>query len=568
MKGADLGETDGKLVLDFNFSYNPSCSYDPSWVCPLAPPANRLAVAVGAGEKHRLMSDLEALRSEISELDRRLLELLNRRLELVAAVRDHKDAAGERWIDPEREAELVQALVAANPGPISERGVTSIFSAVLDVLKQEVAADRRAPTPPATASDRPRAVERLAVVGTGLVGTSVALAAGRAGTRCRGFDADPGVLDGAAARGAVEPVSSLAEAVADAELVVVAVPVGAAPAVVQEALDAAGGDTVVTDVASTKRPLASLVDPRFVPGHPVHAVLGPHRAREAVDRVVGQPDRVLLTVEGDHARHRAEDLLPCGPVVVGHRAEHGGREPESGPSGAEPRKATGASSGTYDDTVRSWSSEISGPICVDSSSGSPTEIEPHGALEMTHEAVEGRPLHQDARARAAILARVAEHRRRGGVGRRLHIGVREHHVGRLAAELERHPLDRARRALGDPPADLGRAGEGHLRHVLVLHQPLPAHRAGPGHHVHHALREPASSAIRASSIEVSGVSSAGFSTTVFPAASAGATFQAAIVSGKFHGVMRPTTPSGSRKVMSTPPATGIVFPVSRSGPAA
>ena len=53
VKGSDLGESDGKLVLDFNFAYNPSCSYDPGWVCPLAPPANRLAVAVEAGEKHR-----------------------------------------------------------------------------------------------------------------------------------------------------------------------------------------------------------------------------------------------------------------------------------------------------------------------------------------------------------------------------------------------------------------------------------------------------------------------------------------------------------------------------------
>ena len=125
------------------------------------------------------MSDLEALRTEISELDRRLLELLNRRLELVAAVRDHKDEAGERWIDPEREAELLQALVATNPGPLSERGVRSVFAAVLDVLKEEVAAARRAPAQPAAAAERPRAVERLAVVGTGLMGTSVALAAGR-----------------------------------------------------------------------------------------------------------------------------------------------------------------------------------------------------------------------------------------------------------------------------------------------------------------------------------------------------------------------------------------------------
>jgi uncharacterized protein len=53
VKGADLGEDDGRLVLDFNFAYNPSCSYDPGWVCPLAPPANRLAIAIEAGERHR-----------------------------------------------------------------------------------------------------------------------------------------------------------------------------------------------------------------------------------------------------------------------------------------------------------------------------------------------------------------------------------------------------------------------------------------------------------------------------------------------------------------------------------
>ena len=226
------------------------------------------------------MSDLDALRTEISDLDRRLLELLNRRLELVAAVRDHKDEAGERWIDPEREAELLQALVGANHGPLSERAVRSIFSAVLDVLKEEVAAERCAPASPPAPPERPRAVERLAVVGTGLVGTSVALAAARAGTRTRGFDSDSGVLARAAARGALEPASSLAEAVADAELVVVAVPVGVAPAVVQEALAAAGSNAVVTDVASTKRPLAALIDPRFVPGHPVAggATGGPGRA--------------------------------------------------------------------------------------------------------------------------------------------------------------------------------------------------------------------------------------------------------------------------------------------------
>ena len=81
------------------------------------------------------MSDLPGLRAEIEALDRQLLETLNRRLELVAAVRRHKDAAGERWIDPEREAELLQTLVDANSGPLSERGVRAIFSAIFDILK-------------------------------------------------------------------------------------------------------------------------------------------------------------------------------------------------------------------------------------------------------------------------------------------------------------------------------------------------------------------------------------------------------------------------------------------------
>jgi uncharacterized protein len=51
VKGADLGTDVNRLVLDFNFAYQPSCSYDPQWSCPLPPPANRLDVPVNAGER-------------------------------------------------------------------------------------------------------------------------------------------------------------------------------------------------------------------------------------------------------------------------------------------------------------------------------------------------------------------------------------------------------------------------------------------------------------------------------------------------------------------------------------
>ena len=56
VKGSDLGSEDGRLVLDFNFAYNPSCSYADCWACPLAPPPNRLAAPIRAGERYAMGS--------------------------------------------------------------------------------------------------------------------------------------------------------------------------------------------------------------------------------------------------------------------------------------------------------------------------------------------------------------------------------------------------------------------------------------------------------------------------------------------------------------------------------
>jgi uncharacterized protein len=51
IKHADLGAENGRLVMDFNYAYNPSCAYDPRWHCPLAPAENSLPVRIAAGEK-------------------------------------------------------------------------------------------------------------------------------------------------------------------------------------------------------------------------------------------------------------------------------------------------------------------------------------------------------------------------------------------------------------------------------------------------------------------------------------------------------------------------------------
>jgi prephenate dehydrogenase len=223
--------------------------------------------------------ELAALRAEIAAVDRTLLDGLNRRLELVSSVREHKDATNVRFVDAERESALLRELAGVNRGPLSERGVNAIFSAVLDVMKQELQTDR-----PAASGPRPQAVglDRLAIIGTGLVGTSVGLAAARAGVATiTAFDADETRLRQAATRAALTPRSSIEEAVGDAQLVVVAVPVGSAIATVREALAAASAEATVTDVASTKRALAETVDdPRFVPGHPVAGgeTSGPDRA--------------------------------------------------------------------------------------------------------------------------------------------------------------------------------------------------------------------------------------------------------------------------------------------------
>lgn len=58
IKGADLGQVeDGRMILDFNFAYNPSCAYSPRWSCPLAAARNKLPGGVMAGEKHPTAND-------------------------------------------------------------------------------------------------------------------------------------------------------------------------------------------------------------------------------------------------------------------------------------------------------------------------------------------------------------------------------------------------------------------------------------------------------------------------------------------------------------------------------
>ena len=116
-------------------------------------------------------------------------------------------------------------------------------------------------------------VSHLAVVGTGLIGASVGLAAQRAGTRVvSGWDPDPEACERAIERGAItDAASSLAEAVNGADLALVAAPVAQLGSQVVQTLELSSAECTVTDVGSTKRAICDIVGERdrYIGGHPM-----------------------------------------------------------------------------------------------------------------------------------------------------------------------------------------------------------------------------------------------------------------------------------------------------------
>ncbi|MFY9264134.1 MAG: prephenate dehydrogenase/arogenate dehydrogenase family protein [Solirubrobacterales bacterium] len=115
---------------------------------------------------------------------------------------------------------------------------------------------------------------RLALIGVGLIGGSVGLAARDRDDsvgEIAGFDPTPGVLDEALRLGAItRAATSIEDAAANADLVVLASPVGTLAENARAVLAAAGPQAVITDVGSTKRQIVAAVDdPRFIGGHPI-----------------------------------------------------------------------------------------------------------------------------------------------------------------------------------------------------------------------------------------------------------------------------------------------------------
>lgn len=177
-------------------------------------------------------------------------------------------------------------------------------------------------------------IEKLAIIGVGLIGSSLSLALKQAAAvgRVSGYGRDRGNLQKGVELGVLDEFgTSIAQTVSDADMVVVAVPLGAMQDVFRELRDSVAADAVITDVGSAK---ASVVEaaraelgellPRFVPGHPIAGT--EKTGVEAGFANLYQNRRVILTpvAETDiRAGERVTEMWQqCGAIVERLEVEH------------------------------------------------------------------------------------------------------------------------------------------------------------------------------------------------------------------------------------------------------
>ncbi len=82
---------------------------------------------------------IQELRAQISDNDRAIVEAINKRLKLVARLKEYKASRGYEFVDQAREDWMFSYLARANRGPLSTGGLHDIFEAILDLTKREVA---------------------------------------------------------------------------------------------------------------------------------------------------------------------------------------------------------------------------------------------------------------------------------------------------------------------------------------------------------------------------------------------------------------------------------------------
>jgi chorismate mutase len=90
---------------------------------------------------------LGQLREQIAQNDRKIVEGINARLDLVSRMRSYKDSRGIAFHDRDRQESLLRHLDEANTGPLSREGLEEILLALLELTKREVARKEGKPWP-------------------------------------------------------------------------------------------------------------------------------------------------------------------------------------------------------------------------------------------------------------------------------------------------------------------------------------------------------------------------------------------------------------------------------------
>jgi chorismate mutase len=81
---------------------------------------------------------IDELRTQITNADEAILDAVNRRLEVVARLKDYKSEHGLDFVDPKREEQLLAHLAEVNTGPLSDDGLRTFFTRLLALVKREL----------------------------------------------------------------------------------------------------------------------------------------------------------------------------------------------------------------------------------------------------------------------------------------------------------------------------------------------------------------------------------------------------------------------------------------------
>ena len=208
------------------------------------------------------------------------------------------------------------------------------------------------------------------------------------------------------------------------------------------------------------------------PGHLMRlADIGSPDARaETEGRRVGALDQLVTVLEGDRGDHGTEDFLLRDPHVVQHIGEHGRlHEIALGQCAFGQASAAGHGFGAFllaDGEIAGHALHL---LLGDERADLRIRIEAIADLQLlaelgdaADEFVVDLALDEQARAGAADLPGIGEHRHRGARHGGIEIGVGKHDVGRLAAKLQRHALEIAGRGPDNRLARDVRAGKGDL----------------------------------------------------------------------------------------------------------